>query len=62
VYHAERTLLPGAEMSGLTPPPTRGPREEKEETTSPLSVEPTAITLRLSAGELALPQVGPEFP
>lgn len=62
MYHEERTLLPGAAMSGLTCPATAGPRLEKEETVSEESVEPTPMTLVRSPGELAVPQDGPELP
>lgn len=62
VDQEDRTSEPGAETSGLTIPLRAGPRLEKEEMASAEVVDPTPITRALSPGELADPQLGPEFP
>ncbi len=48
----ERTLVPGAETSGLVSPQGEGPRLEKEAITSSVSVAPTAKDSAKLAGEL----------
>lgn len=60
--HAERILCPGAVMSGLIASFSVGPRPENEEIWSLMSVDPTAITLLKSPGEVVTPQSSPPFP
>lgn len=62
VIPADRTLLPGAETSGLMAPDPDGPRLEKEAIVVP-DRAPTPMTPMLeSAGELTVLQLGPLFP
>ena len=56
------TLDPGAEMSGFILPSVVGPTELKPDKASSTVVEPTPMTLSKSPGELAVLQLGPEFP
>jgi len=68
VCHEDRTTDPGAAMSGLIldpDPAVVGPRDEKDDMMMLFpdwARDPTPMTSALSPGELADPQVAPEFP
>lgn len=54
--------LPGAEISGLSPPDGLGPLEENGDNSSVSVVAPTEIKFGWFPGSTVVPQEGPELP